>query len=106
MLLMITSWYPVSKATEIGKLYLEIRKKYPLDRSIGKRVVPVAVRNVKDGIRNVSIYEAKKDKFEALMAHMVKLMLEFGKVEGYKYEIETLMSGNEAMPLIGMEMPE
>ena len=103
---MITSWYPSAKAVEVGKKYIEIRKENVLDRSVGKRVVPVAVRVVKDGIRNTSLYEAKPGKYEELLATMTKTMLKFGEIEGYEYEMETLMSGNEAMPLIGMSMPE
>ena len=52
--IMITTWGPASKVAEVGKKYLEVRKT-PLDRSIMKRVVPMGVRMLKDGIRRVSI---------------------------------------------------
>jgi len=34
-----------------------------------------------------------------------KRLVEYFGIEGYRFEIETLMTIEEAMPLIGLEMP-
>jgi hypothetical protein len=33
-------------------------------------------------------------------------MLKFGEIKGYTFTMETLLSGAEAMPMLGMQMPE
>lgn len=102
---MLTSWCPTSKAEEVGKKYLEVRKT-PIDRSIMKRVVAMAMRMIKEGIRNTAIYDVKPGKVEEALADMTKRMLAFSVIEGYEYEMEVLISGTEAMPLVGLQMPE
>ncbi|MHA1256083.1 MAG: hypothetical protein ACTSPS_10850 [Promethearchaeota archaeon] len=103
--IMITTWSPASKVAEVGKKFIEVRKT-PLDRSIMKRVVPMGVRMLKDGIRNVGIYDVKPGKTEEALGDLTKRMLAFSEIEGFKSEMEVLMSGTEAMPLIGLKMPE
>jgi len=103
--IMITTWNLASKVAEVGKKFLEVRKT-PLDRSIMKRVVPMGVRMLKDGIRNVAIYDVKPGKTEEALGEMTKRMLTFSEIEGFEFEMEVLMSGTEAMPLIGLKMPE
>ena len=103
--IMITTWGPASKVAEVGKKFIEVRKT-PLDRSIMKRVVPMGVRMLKDGIRNIGIYEVKPGKTEEAMGELTKRMLAFSEIEGFEVEMEVLMSGTEAMPLIGLKMPE
>ncbi len=41
-------WYPLHKAGEPGKKYLEALEKYPADESLGKELVPVAVTSSKE----------------------------------------------------------
>ena len=102
---MSTVWFPASKVAEVGKKFLEVRKT-PLDRSIMKRVVPMGVRILKEGIRNIGIYEVKPGKTEDALGDLTKRMLAFSEIEGFESQLEVLMSGTEAMPLIGLKMPE
>ncbi len=103
--IMLTTWSPTNKASEVAKIYLEVRKN-PIDRSVMKRVVPMGVRMIKDGIRNIAIYEVKPGKVEEAMGDLTKRLLTFSKIEGYKSQMEVLMSGTEAMPLVGLQMPD
>ena len=50
MLIVTQTWYPASKAPEVGKLYLEVMKKFPNDRTISKPMVQGAIRTIKEGI--------------------------------------------------------
>lgn len=43
---------------------------------------------------------------EEALADLTKRLLAFSVIEGYEYEMEVLMSGTEAMPLVGLQMPE
>ncbi|MFX1339331.1 MAG: hypothetical protein ACFFDK_12035 [Promethearchaeota archaeon] len=103
--ILITSLYPLGKAEEVAKAYLEVRKT-PLDRNLAKRVVPLAVRMTKEGIKVIAVYEVKPGKAEEALADLSKRVLPFGEVEGYKLEVETLLSGSEALSLLGLKMPE
>ena len=105
VLILLTTWCPLGKAEEAGKAYLEVRKT-PLDRNLAKRVVPIGLKLTEDGIRNIAIYEPKPGKLEEALAELTKRVLPFGEIEGYKIEIETLLTGTEAMPLVGLKMPE
>jgi len=105
VLILLTTWGPLGKAEEVAKIYLEVRKT-PIDRSIMKRVVPMGIRMTEGGLRNISIYEAKPGKVAEALADLAKRVLPFGEIEGYKIEMETLLSGTEAMPLLGLKMPE
>ena len=106
VLIMITTWGHLSKVNEVGKIYLEQRKKNPIDKSIMKRIVPMGIILVKEGIRNTVIYEAKPGKEKEALADLTKRMLPYSEIEGFKCQIEVLMSGTEAFPLIGLQMPE
>lgn len=106
VLILITSFYPLGKAEEVAKIYLEVVRQKPLDRSLAKRLVPLGIRMTKEGIRVIAVYEVKPGKTEEALADLTKRVLPFGQIEGYEIEVETLLSGTEALPLIGLKMPE
>lgn len=64
-----------------------------------------AVRSVKDGMKVISIGEAEKGKFEEAYNVAIRRELEFYGIEGFRYEIETFLTTEEALPFIGLEMP-
>ncbi len=103
---MITSYYPPHIANEVGKMYLEVRKDSALKSSIAKRIVPVGVATVKEGYKIYAVYDVKPGQFEEAWSILSKNMLKFGEIKGYTFTMETLLSGAEAMPMLGMQMPE
>jgi hypothetical protein len=105
VLVVVTSWFPPGKSAEAGKKYLEVMKKYPTE-SFEKPVLLIGARPTKDGMKTISITEARKGNLEKVLDMEMKRMLMFGSVEGFKYEIETYLSGAEAMPMVGLGMPE
>jgi len=105
VLIMVTSWYPPDKGTEVGKKYIEVMQKFTPDPSIGKTLVRAAGRAVKDGIEVISINEVEKGKYEEALNRITRMMVEFQGIEGYRYEITTLMTAEEVFPLIGLKMP-
>ena len=104
--IMITSYYPGHLAEEVGKKYIEVRKNSEIKPSHAKRLVPAGVFSTKDGFRITAIYDVKPGKFEETMKLLTKSMLIFSEIEGYSYTMETLLSGAEALPMLGMKMPE
>ena len=106
VMIVTTTWFPVGKSSEVGKIYLEILKQFPPDKTISKAIVRVGVRTTKDGMKSFSIYEIKEGKLKEFMDNYYKQILMFSEIEGYRSEMEFYMSGAEALPLIGLDMPE
>ena len=104
VLIMVTSWYPPDKATEVAKKYLEVLQKIPYE-SFEKPLVPVGARSVKDGMEVINIVDVEKGKFEEAYNLTVRRLLMFIGIVGFTYEVEMLLTGEEAMPLIGLKMP-
>ena len=106
VMIVTTTWFPVGKSSEVGKIFLEVLKQFPPDKTIAKAIVRVGVRTTKDGMKSFSIYEIKEGKLKEFMDNYYKQILMFSEIEGYRSEMELYMSGAEALPLIGLEMPE
>jgi len=104
VLIMVTTWYPPDKATKVAKKFLEVMQEYPQE-SFEKPLVLAAASSVKDGIRSISITEVKKGKYEEAMNLIARREVEYFGIEGFRFEIETLLTIEEAMPLVGLEMP-
>lgn len=102
VLIMVTSWYPPTKATEVAKKYIEVMQKIPDDPSIGKPLVPVGVSADKDGINVIAITEVRKGKYEEALNRTARRMVMFFGIEGYRYEIKSLLTLEEAMPMLGL----
>ena len=105
VLIMITSWYPTTRAIEVAEKYIEVMQKIPDDPSIAETLVPVGVSSCKDGIEVISIGDVKKGKYDEAMNLVLRRMVMFHGIEGYRYEIKTLSTLEEAMPLIGLAPP-
>ena len=101
-----TSWFPTSKSAEVGKKYLEVLKQFPPDKTISKVIVRVGVRTTPEGMKSFSISEVKEGKLKEVMDLAYKQILIYSEIEGYKTEMEFYMSGAEALPLVGLKMPE
>ena len=104
VMIMVTTWYPPDKAVEIAKKFVEVMQKYPQE-SFEKPLVLAAASSVKDGLRSISITEVEKGKYEEAMDLIARREVEYFGIEGFRFEIETLLTIEEAMPLVGLEMP-
>ena len=104
VLIMVTAWIPPDKAAEAGKKFVEVMQKIPFE-SFEKPLVPMAGRPVKDGIKAISIGEVEKGSYEEAVDRVWRRMVEFYSVKGFRFEIETLLTAEEAMPMIGLVPP-
>jgi len=103
-----TAWYPSHKGVELGKKYLEVLKKYPLSKSPGKLIIPVAVSSDKNGIKVISITEVKDDDaqtFHEALNWAGSNMVEYISIEGFEYKIRIWTSIQQAMELVGLKFP-
>ena len=91
------TWYPLSSSEE---RYLKTLQKYPLISTI-KRVVPAAVATTKGGIEVFIVDEVKRAYVGEVIDYLVKFLVEFRDIEGFRYQIRTLSTLKEAMAYIG-----
>lgn len=105
--IMLTGWIPADKARVFGKRVLEGVRKFPTDESVSKLIVQAA--GTSDGcIRAFSISEVVDGKITEALARATNFAIFYaeGVGEGFKYQVETIMSAMEAMRVIGLDMPE
>ena len=101
-----TSLYPSHKAPEVAERYLEAIAKYPLDENFATEVVPAAVKSVHEGIKVTGIVDVKEGKLEEALNRTVNMMVMFQSIEGFRYTTEIHYKVEEALALIGMNLPE
>jgi len=106
MPIVITTFaYPSHKQNEIVKRYLQVRKKYPLDESLGENVAsPVKVTT--DGIRVLNIIIVKEGKLEEVLKNRQKDNQQYMDIEGFEFSFEVWSTFEEALGIVGLEIPE
>jgi len=101
--IMVTTWYPPDKATEAAKKFLEVTEKFPQE-SFEKNWL-AGVKGDEDGITTIWLTEVERGKLEEALNLISRRLVEYFGIEGYRAKVETLMTFEEAMPLVGLEMP-
>jgi hypothetical protein len=105
MYLIVTSTYPSDKVQIVAKRYLEALSKYPPDKKLATEVVPAAVKTTFQGIETIGISEVKKGKLEEAITYIGKMMAMFHDIQGFEYKMETCLTVEEALGMIGMSLP-
>ena len=105
VIIVVESIIPHDKATEGGKMWLEVAKKFPPDRTISKQLM-VAIRPSSRGMISLGAWEVKEGREKDALVRMNNSMLMFTEIPGYKYSIKTFLSSFEAMGLLGLKPPE
>ena len=104
VLIMVTSWIPQGKEDIVGKKYIEVMREYP-GESFEKAVLPLGVVPTEKGTKVISIVSVKEGEYEKAIKRITKRMLSLSSVADLNYQIETLLSGKEALDLIGLGIP-
>ncbi|MGB5911794.1 MAG: hypothetical protein WBH31_11420 [Promethearchaeia archaeon] len=63
--------------------------------------MPAAVSTTKGGIEVFIVDEVKRADVGEVIDYLVKLLVEFRNIEGFRYQIRTLSTLKEAMAYIG-----
>ena len=105
VLIMITSWIPQGKEHIVGKKYTEVMREYP-GESFEKAVLPLGVVPTEKGTKVLSIVSVKEGEYEKAIKRITKRMLSLSSVANLSYQIETLLTGKEALDLIGLGIPK
>ncbi|MFX0019831.1 MAG: hypothetical protein ACFFBT_12200 [Promethearchaeota archaeon] len=65
------------------------------------------VKATTEGFKGLAVDDVKEGKLQETLDLVYRRMLMFGNlVKDLKYEIEVFMAGVEAMPMVGLKMPE
>ena len=106
MLLVTQHWWPHGVSSKVGKVYLEVMKKFPDDKTIAKPIVPSAIWSEKEGTFSTTISAIQPGKVkEAMDLAMNRLLILAESIEGFRYEIHIAYDLVEGMPLVGLAAP-
>ncbi|NVM28933.1 MAG: hypothetical protein HWN65_08815 [Candidatus Helarchaeota archaeon] len=103
--ILTTIWYPPDKHSEVEKIAFANVPKYPPRPELGEMVVPTMVTADINGIKAMSVFKAKKGKYDEVMAIAGKQLSEFWGIEGLRYTLETLYTAEEAWAVVGKKVP-
>jgi len=98
-LYMITVWYPPNKALDMAKLYLKEPREIPF-------VSKWRIFNTSGGIHGLKQYHliyTERGKSEEALAALNKYFMPFLNIDGFKYDLETLMGVSDSYKLLGMK---
>ena len=101
-----TVWFPPVKGEEVGKKFLEIMKKYPEDRSLGKTVLDGALMRTKYGIKAITISSVKEGKLEAAQERVDKILAAYSEIEGVNTRLETWATLVDSLEAVGLKPPK
>jgi len=103
--LLATVWFPPHKGEEVGKKFLEIAKKFPEDRSLGKSVLDGALMRTKDGIKAITISEVKEGKLDVRLARISEILALYSEIEGVNSRVDTMATLIESLEIVGLKPP-
>jgi len=99
MFFMVTMTYPTKSAVQVGKVAVGALAKGPPPHV---EILGVYVTTGGDGLKAYNLYEIEKGHVEEGIKELTKRYVPFYSIEGWKHTIETLLSAEEALPIIGL----
>jgi hypothetical protein len=101
-----TLWCPYKKAADLGKRFIELATKVPI-QLFEKQLVLGAGKLVKGGFwKLLYIVGVKAEKYDEAMELILKRLNYYAEVEGVEYEVETLQSVRKLLQGVGLKMPK
>jgi len=98
MFFMITTTYPPNKVGDAVQVFRKSLAE-PLPSFLKRLHVLTPGGIGEPGIRTYSIFEADKGKEYDALAELNRRMAWYHNIEGIRYQIETLLTAEEAIPL-------
>ena len=85
VLVLSTTRFPISKAKEVGKRYIEVSKEFPLDKSLEKVILLLGTRSIGNKIEVIGLLEVKEGKYGELLERNPKVRLRYADIEGINF---------------------
>jgi len=98
--LMITTWYPIHKGLEVGKMFLKQPREIPF---VSKwRVFNTPAGN--KGMKQYHLIYTERGKLEEASMELYKYFTPFGlRIEGFNMKVETLIGVSDSYKMAGMK---
>ena len=100
MFVMTTMTYPLDKVTEVGKTFTKLPPRPPFINRVGLYVISTEL-----GIKAYGLYEIEDEKLAEGLRETVKRLSNYKDIVGFRFKIETLLTAEEAMSLVGLAPP-
>ena len=98
MFILVTTTYPPNKATEVARAFIKSTEK-PFTHI--KRLHALTSTQHDLGIKALNIFEVDDDKVPDGVKELMKRIAElFFDIEGFRYQIEPMLTAEEAIPLL------
>ena len=98
VLIIVTSIFPSQSSNEVKQKYNEIQKKHSLPPFIIEKLS--GLRWIKEGMKGMAIYKVTKNKIAEALNYIYRYELEYGEIEGYSNDIETLLEMEDLAGII------
>ena len=95
---MVTAIYPLHQAEKLGKAF--VGGKVPETADFVNRINIFVVADF--DVKIYTLYEMPDDKLHEGLKSIGARYAGYRDIEGFKYKIETLMTVQEALPMIGL----
>jgi hypothetical protein len=94
--------FPLKSVVETGKLFVEGLKDDPLPDYV--KLLGLYVEYGGKGITTYDLYEIEKGHEDEGIKALTKDLIKYYDVEGYEVISKTVMTAEEALPLLGLSM--
>jgi len=98
MFIMTTVTYPPGESKKIANKFIAATAK--LLPAFMKRLYVLTTAKGELGIKVCGIYEVDDNKVKEGLIELTKYFVQFYDIEGFKYEVETMLTAQEAIPLV------
>ena len=102
MFLVTTVVYPPDKSIIVAEKFTEVNAK-PLPPFLQCLHV-LGDSRMDKGMKVLSVYEVEDTKIKDGIIELTKMYVQFNNIEGFRYEIEPMLTVKEALLLLGMKI--
>ena len=101
MFLVTTVIYPTDKSIVAAEKFIEVTaKELP---PFLKRLQVLGDSRMDKGMKVLSIYEADDARIKESIIELTKMYVQFNGIEGFRYEIEPMLTVKESLAVLGMK---
>ena len=102
MFLVTTVVYPPDKSIIVAEKFIEVTaKELP---PFLKRLQVLGDSRMDKGMKVLSIYEADDARIKESIIVLTKMFAQSNGIEGFRYEIEPMLTAKEALAVMGMKI--
>ena len=101
MFLVTTVIYPPDKSIVAAEKFIEVTAK-ELSPFL-KRLQVLGDSRMDKGMKVLSIYEADDARIKESIIELTKMYVQFNGIEGFRYEIEPMLTVKESLAVLGMK---